>query len=63
MRRILPPMNELFEKLTNTTQVNEYLTLEPGTWSIMIQNADAILQCIKLPLDSAKQNKIFIYLM
>ena len=59
MRRILPPMNELFEKLTNTTQVNEYLTLEPGTWSIMIQNADSL----KLPSDSAKHNIIFIYLM
>ena len=57
MRRILPPMNDLVEKLTNTTQVNEYLTLEPGTWSIMIQNADAILH-----LDSAKHNIIFIYL-
>ena len=37
-------MNDLVEKLTNTTQVNEYLTLEPGTWSIMIQNADAIFR-------------------
>ena len=59
MRRILPPMNDLFEKLTDTTQVNEYLTLEPGTWSIMIQNADSFIK----HLDSAKHNIIFICLI
>ena len=59
MRRILPPMNDLVEKLTNTTQVNEYLTLEPGTWSIMIQNADSFIK----QYGSAKHNIIFIYLM
>ena len=43
MRRILPSMNDLFEKLTSPTQSHEYLTIEPGKWLILIQNADSFI--------------------